>query len=425
LREPKPPHKATLHEKDGKKDVFAALIKKLAPQVPSGKPTTLSILAPLAHLAYEKELAVKNRALALFWKKHRLSGVPEPVIPAPQPRAYRTTSKRRSLLAGKALYLFLGEKTKPLPPRPFTPSPLELDADERIYRFLQAKLSEPAFQPLASQLNYLIVRGSAQARVVIFNVAKMDGKLVKKMKAVAGHLSKKLPEVGAAFAYLDPTRSDYYLESRRPDRAVSFKKLFGPDRLQEIYEGVRYFFHPTSFSQVNEAIVPVMLRQVREMLRPEDGQALLDLYCGYGLFSLFLAPSVRQVLAIDAEGPSVRAAIGNSKLAGRAKANCRFLARRITGPLLDGLAQGFRPDLVLLDPPRQGPQADVIPAVCRRRPARVLHIFCGVDQIPASLAQWRQGGYGVERVVPLDMFAGTANLEVLVLLRPAGDDRSK
>jgi tRNA/tmRNA/rRNA uracil-C5-methylase (TrmA/RlmC/RlmD family) len=58
----------------------------------------------------------------------------------------------------------------------------------------------------------------------------------------------------------------------------------------------------------------------------------------------------------------------------------------------------------------------VIAAIGERQPGKVLHIFCGVDQIPESLGEWRTQGYRVERIVPLDMFPGTANLEVLVRL---------
>ena len=51
-------------------------------------------------------------------------------------------------------------------------------------------------------------------------------------------------------------------------------------------------------------------------------------------------------------------------------------------------------------------------------------VFCDVDQIPAALADWQAGGYQVRRVVPLDMFPGAANLEVLVLLAPAAAGRT-
>jgi tRNA/tmRNA/rRNA uracil-C5-methylase (TrmA/RlmC/RlmD family) len=274
---------------------------------------------------------------------------------------------------------------------------------------------------VAAHLNYLIVRGSYSEQAVIFNVDKLDGPMVRKLKMLADHLQKLSVTVASAFIFFDPSRSDYYLESRRPDEPLTFKKLFGVEQLAVAFEDCRYMFHPTSFSQVNAAMVPVMLRQARALLRPSPDQQLMDLYCGYGLFSHFLAPDFKQVLGIDAGVDSVRAATANGRFNSKRGGRTKFMAHRITsGFLAQLLNSSAAPDAVLLDPPRQGPQAGVIPALSASRPRAVLHIFCGVDQIPAALKEWRTGGYEVRRVVPLDMFPGTINLEVMILLAPKG-----
>jgi tRNA/tmRNA/rRNA uracil-C5-methylase (TrmA/RlmC/RlmD family) len=397
---------------------FAGLLKAVMPAPTRPIAAATLAIAPLAHLPYPVEMKAKEEGLGLYWQHHRLPGRPEPLVGSPRARGYRTTSKRRTVLRGSTLYLLFGDATLKTQKWPFTESPLEPAADGRLYRFLQKKLSEPAYRLVAGHLNYLIIRGSLAARVVIFNVDELNGPLVRKLKLLAAHL-QKLPEpAAAAFVYHDPTKSDYYFEARRPD-GLQFKNLFGPEQLAASFAGCRYRFHPTSFSQVNESMVEPMLHQARELLAPAPDGRLLDLYCGYGLFSLFLAPRYREVLGIDAEGPSIRSAASNARLnpdGGRA----RFLARRITAELLsEELPPPPGPETILLDPPRQGPAPGVIGAICRRAPRQVLHIFCGVDQIPASLAEWRAGGYEVARIVPLDMFPGSANLEILILLVPA------
>jgi len=400
---------------------FAAQLKPLVPP-PDGDVALATLLsAPLAHLSYEVELQVKNQGLTAFWKHHRLPGQPEPVVASPRPRGYRTTSRRKAVLRGVTLCLFFGDKT-PLPQQEaFLPSPLEPEEHGAIYRFLQQKLSEPAFRLLAAHLNYLIIRGSYAEQAVIFNVDKLDGPLVRKLKIVAEHLRKLAVPVAAAFVFFDPSRSDYYLESRRPDDTLHFKKLFGVERLAVAFEDCRYLFHPTSFSQVNAAMVPVLLRQARALLHPAPDQYLLDLYCGYGLFSHFLASDCKQVLGIDAGGAAIRAAVANGRFNSKRGGHVKFLAHRITGGFLGQLlSSSAAPAAVLLDPPRQGPQAGVIAALCGARPQVVLHIFCGADQIPAALTAWRAGGYEARRIVPLDMFPGTVNLEVLILLAPKG-----
>lgn len=371
--------------------------------------------APLAHLPYEEELKIKNDALDRFWKHFRLPGKPDPVIGSPRPRNYRTTSKRRTVYRGSTLYLLFGDTTLAARKKPFIESPLEPREHSRIYSFLQKKISEPGFNLVAGHLNYLIIRGSYTEQAVIFNVDTMNGPLVRKLKILANHLQNLDSGITAAYIYLDPSGSDYYLEERRPADLLHFKKLFGKPHLAVAHKPCRYSFHPTSFSQVNEAMVPVMLEMARKLLGPAAGEDLLDLYCGYGLFSHYLAPGYQKVLGIDAEGPSIRSAMHNKKL-NPSSGRTRFMALRITGKSVTQIQPPTHPEAILLDPPKKGPAEGVIAALCERFPNKVLHIHCGVDQIPDSIGQWQKGGYKVRRMVPLDMFPGSANLEVLILL---------
>jgi len=123
-------------------------------------------------------------------------------------------------------------------------------------------------------------------------------------------------------------------------------------------------------------------------------------------------------VGIDAEGPAIDAARDNAQRAGLGD-KARFVAGRVTGESLSSRVRfGDGPEVALLDPPRQGTERGVIEAVARRRPERVLHVFCGTDEIPRELEDWRREGYGAEAAAPLDLFPGSASLETMVLLRP-------
>ena len=371
----------------------------------------------LAHLDYEAEIAIKDATLASFWRKARLPARPEALTPSPRPRGYRTTSKRRVELRGRVAHLFLGERRARRDTPPFLPSPLEPAEHAELYRFLQAKLSEPAFHIVAEHLGWVIVRGSYTERAVIFNVDGLFGPLVRKLKTLGRHLAASNPPIAAAFVYVDDSDSDYYLEARRPTQAMDFKKLFGPDSLRVTYGDLRLGFHPTSFCQVNESIVPHMLRLADEMLEPRSGERFIDFYCGYGLFSQALADRVREVVGVDAAGASIEAARANAR---RLRRGCtRFLARRITADSVEHLPGAGGDEIILLDPPRNGTERGVIQAIAARRPRRAVHVLCNVDEIPRALGEWAAGGYAPRRVGPLDMFPGTPNLELLVQLEPA------
>lgn len=235
---------------------------------------------------------------------------------------------------------------------------------------------------MAAHLNYLIIRGSYEEHAVIFNVDTLNGSLVRKLKIIADHLQQFYPKVTAAYIY-PAADSEYYLEERQPADLIHFKRLFGKADLAASHHPCRYFYHPTSFSQVNESMVPKMLATAKELLAPQAAEHLLDLYCGYGLFSHYLAPAYKQVLGIDGEGPSIRAAISNKKVNPGSR-NTRFLARKITEQSVEEIPFPARQagESILLDPPRLGPARGVIAALAQRAPRQVLHIHCGVDQIP-------------------------------------------
>jgi len=377
---------------------------------------------PLAHLDYADERAVKQQALQRYWSRRRLPGEPGALIASPKARGYRTSTKRRVAVRNNRVALFLGEHP-PLATSSLVVSPLEPAEHAEIYELLRATLEKPVYRPLAAHLSYLILRGSYTERALVLNVDTLNGTIVRKVKMLAEVVR---PHLRALYVYLDPSRSNYHFESRRPDEPLTFKRIFGPDHLVVRHAGRRYHYHPTSFSQVNESIVPDLLARARDLLSPQADESLLDLYCGYGLFSHYLAPDCAQVLGVDVEGPSIHSATANTALNPCATPR-RFIAARITADFVQrSLRAPTGPEAVLLDPPRNGPQTGVIGALSRRAPIKVLHVFCDVDQIPIALAQWRSAGYHPQRIVPLDMFPGAANLEVLVLLtaEAAGGKRS-
>ena len=169
-------------------------------------------------------------------------------------------------------------------------------------------LRRPEFAPLARQLNFVVIRGT--------------------YAEFHGHSQPAIPEPGpqppaapdrrlAAFAGREhhlgvPVPGPEplaILPGNRP-AAGSFchQKLFGPERFRLRLGSSRLAVPPTSFSQVNESILPLLLDQVRSLLAREGRERLLDLYCGYGLFSFHLRQDYREIVAIDASAASIRAA---------------------------------------------------------------------------------------------------------------------
>ena len=365
---------------------------------------------PLADLDYPAELAVKNEALRDFWREHQLPAEPGEITPAPLPRGYRTTSKRRATVTRSGLALtFPGLRST----GGVAPSRLDRPEHLAVYQALVAMLARPPARALSEALNWVIVRGSERALAVLLNVRVFDAPVVRGGKYIAEALKGGDLGVASALLYLDPTSSDYYLEARRPTGVLSEKHLFGPSWMEVRVDEVKLRFPPTAFSQVNGAMLGVMVDKVAALASPLEGLDLVDLYCGYGLFSLTVGRRAAHVTGADHDGPAVEAARANAPHARGVRA--RFIAGRINVEFLESrMPAPRRPEVVVLDPPRQGTETGVIEALAARRPERVVHVCCGTDEIPREIGSWAHADYQLQQAVPLDLFAGTSNLEVLL-----------
>ena len=277
-------------------------------------------------------------------------------------------------------------------------------------------LNQPGFTFLARAMNYIIIRGSYTEFSVIFNISKIDAKIVNKLKTVSEKLRQTGINIVSAFTYYDPTRSEYYFESERPAKEVTFKKFFGPEYLFFKSGTKKFSYHPTSFSQINESIISLLIDNVEKILSPDKSQFFYDLYCGYGLFACTFADRYNETIGIESIGESVRSASVNAKFLVK-DSKIRFIAKRITEESLEQCLPGKirENEVFLLDPPRNGTEKGVIDVIAGRNPLKIVHIFCSVDEIPRGIDEWKKNGYNLKAIIPLDLFPGSPNLEVITL----------
>lgn len=167
------------------------------------------------------------------------------------------------------------------------------------------------------------------------------------------------------------------------------------------------------FFQANTFLTDGLVDCVLELAAPRPGDAVLDLYCGSGLFSLFLAPSCARLTGIEIDGEAVGCARLNMERHG--VENAVFLE----GDVRDVLEREFgggAADAVVLDPPRAGCEREVLDCVIGLHPSRVVYVSCD----PATLARDARllvdGGFDLVTVRPMDMFPQTRHIECVALL---------
>ncbi|EKD27608.1 MAG: RNA methyltransferase, partial [uncultured bacterium] len=268
-----------------------------------------SEVEPLSNLDYKKELNLKNEAFREFLNANKIHAEKiDDILPSPKPRQYRTTTKRKVILQKGKFVLNFNESAKYISNDGVAFSNLEPEEHLNIYKFIIKQINETNLKITARHLNYIIIRGNYREFSVIFNVDKLHAKIIKSLKDFSGRIKDANLKVMSSFIFVDPLKSDYYFESSTPDIPLRFKKLFGPDKLFKEFKGKKFSLHPTSFSQVNESVVPLMIEKIRKMLSNCHFERLVDLYCGYGLFSVFLNDSFDEVIGIDSAKLSIESA---------------------------------------------------------------------------------------------------------------------
>lgn len=155
----------------------------------------------------------------------------------------------------------------------------------------------------------------------------------------------------------------------------------------------------------------MLYETAREYIGETKGKVLYDLYSGTGTIAQVLAPVAEHVVGVEIVGEAVEAAKVNASLNGLT--NCEFIAGDVLA-VLDSLTE--KPDLIVLDPPREGIHPRALPKIINYGVERMVYISCKPTSLARDLEAFYAGGYRVTRACSVNMFCGSANIETVVLL---------
>jgi 23S rRNA (uracil1939-C5)-methyltransferase len=209
--------------------------------------------------------------------------------------------------------------------------------------------------------------------------------------------------------------------NRTEDSAVysdNFKHLFGEEKLKVNIMGVSIELLPEAFMQVNTQIMQKIYKRIMELIGSLDNRTVIDLYSGIGITSLFFARAGAEVVSIELERAAVdeaRRLARINKLNSRIRAlqgDCAALLPDIINNLSD------RESVVFLDPPRRGADPEVLRAILRANPEKILYLSCNPETLARDLKTLISGGgYTISSIEPYDMFPETPHVETLVSLK--------
>ena len=206
-------------------------------------------------------------------------------------------------------------------------------------------------------------------------------------------------------------------ENRKKGNTVlgdRFRTLFGPGYLEDILCGHRFRLSPRSFYQVNRDQAERLYETAMELAELSKTDTALDLYCGAGTITLTLAPRVDHVIGVEIVEAAVQDARDNADRNGIQ--NAEFFCADAGQAAQELERRGLRPDVVTVDPPRKGLSPEVIDAVDKMDPRRLVYISCDPATLARDVALFKEKGFALRAVRALDLFPRCAHVETVVLL---------
>lgn len=187
--------------------------------------------------------------------------------------------------------------------------------------------------------------------------------------------------------------------------------IYGQSYFYEELLGLKFKITPFSFFQTNSLGAEILYDKAREYIGDTKDKVIFDLYSGTGTIAQILAPVAKKVTGVEIVEEAVEAAKENAALNGLD--NCTFWAGDVL-KVIDEL--GEVPDLIVLDPPRDGVHPKALEKITNFGVEKIVYIACKPTSLARDLGMLQGRGYRVERIGGIDLFPGTYHVETCVLL---------
>jgi 23S rRNA (uracil1939-C5)-methyltransferase len=357
------------------------------------------------HIAYNEQLNLKREILQNALRKYNIAtpAIP-PVLPSPLQQGYRNKSE----------YAFTHSAYDSGSPA------LGFHAGER--RDAVCAIDECYLQPAAVQQTADIIKNAAvELDLPFYNYPNRNGLLKS--------LQLRTTTRGQLLALLDVTEDDsrvtnflqhlqkictgvtswfYSCDAKEPVHVA------GNHYLTEYSDGLVFRYSPQSFYQPNPLQAENLCAQVRSFAAFKGNERVYDLYTGIGSLACHVARDAAEVVGIEGNAAAIADAQYNAAFNGLH--NVHFIIGDILHTFNDSfVAAHWRPDAIILDPPRSGTLIEIKKTILRAAPQKIIYVSCNPVSLAFDLTQLCEN-YRVAAIQPVDMFPHTHHVETVVLL---------
>lgn len=364
------------------------------------------------HMTYETSLAFKRRQVQdLLERVGGLSIEVPPVLGMAHPFGYRNKGAYPVAQVGGAPACgFFAPRSHDLIPLPQNGCAIQGEDSAKATQAVLAWMRQnnvPAYDELAGRglVRHIMTRSTTHGELmVVLVVTRADipkaGQLIELLKAAVSGLCSICLSINSR-------RTNVIL-------GTDIRVLWGKDTMEDTLCGLRFSVSPLSFFQVNPVQTEKLYGLALEYAGLTGSETVVDAYCGAGTISLLLTQKAKKVIGIEIVPEAIQNA--NENAVRNHIENAEFHVGATEDLLPRLIADGLRPDVIVLDPPRKGCDPAVLDAIIAAAPKRVVYVSCGAPTLARDAKLLAEGGYTAEKVQCVDMFCWTGAVETVMLL---------
>ena len=253
-------------------------------------------------------------------------------------------------------------------------------------------------------------RGAVSGQVLVCIVA--NGRKLPRVEELLSRL-KKVPGFATLVLSVNMKAGNAVLGDE-------FITLYGPGYIEDTLCGLVFRLSPRSFYQVNHRQAQELYKTAIEAAGITKEDTVLDLYCGVGTITLAMSRAAGKVIGVEVIPQAVEDAKDNALRNGIT--NVEFICADAGAAALELESKGIRADVVVVDPPRKGLNADAIEAIDRFSPRRLVYVSCDPATLARDVALLKERGFILRNAQAFDLFPRCAHVESVVCLSREKDD---
>ena len=362
------------------------------------------------HITYEEETRLKAQRVRSCVNKLAGENLAEmPILAAPTCHGYRNKAQYPvSSKNGRAYAGFFKAGTHQVIENDRCGIlPAEMDAVKDTVITYMNRHGVPAYDEISHTglVRHIYVRRGAVSGQILVCLA-INGRKIPQVHRLVADL-KKIPGFTTLVLSVNTRKGNAVLGDE-------FITLHGPGFIEDTLCGLSFRLSARSFYQVNHHQAQRLYEAAIAQAEITKNDTVLDLYCGVGTITLCMAKAAGKVIGVEVIEQAVEDARDNAKRNGIE--NAEFFCGDAGEAALSLEKQGVKADVVVVDPPRKGLNADAIEALSRFAPRRIVYVSCDPATLARDVALLKERGYVLKNAMAADLFPRCAHVESVVCL---------